>query len=135
MQETRHTRQQELILNCLKQNSSKHLTIQEIENLLNKTDNSVGTATIYRHLGKLLQLNIVRKFKLEGQNSACYQYVENHDVCCEHFHLICSKCSRTIHFQSDKLIKIFAEINKNNPFKIDFPKTIFYGICDKCLTE
>lgn len=135
MHESRNTRQRELILNCLKKNSSKHLTMPELENLLDKTGNHVGSATIYRHLSRLVELNTVRKFKLDGQNSACYQYIENTDVCCEHFHLICSKCARTVHFQNDKLASIFLEMNKNNRFKIDLPKTIFYGLCEKCSLE
>lgn len=135
MQELRNTKQRELILNCLKQNSGKHLTIQEIENWINNAGEPVGTATIYRQLSKLLEQNVVRKFKLDGQTSACYQYVENRSVCCEHFHLICSKCSKTIHFQNEKLTRLFLEINKNNSFKIDFPKTIFYGTCENCLLK
>lgn len=133
LENSRNTRQRELILDCLKKNSSSHLTIQEIENFLNQNNNYVGTATIYRHLNKLLKLNIVRKFKLSGQNGACYQFISNPHFCCEHFHLICSRCSKTIHFQNKKLIQLFFEINKNNSFKIDFPKTIFYGICENCL--
>ena len=135
LQESRNTRQKDLILNCLKQNASKHLTIGEIKRLLNKTGSYVGTATIYRQLGKLAELNIVRKFKFDGQNSACFQYIKNTDKCCEHFHLICSVCSKTLHFQDDNLIKVFEEINRKNSFKIDFPKTVFYGICNKCISK
>lgn len=135
MQDHRQTKQQNFILSCLKQNSDKHLTILQIKNLLYKNNISVGTATLYRHLNKLSQLNMVRKFKLDGQSSACYQYIENYNVCYEHFHLICSKCSKTIHFQNKSLIELFQKINKNNSFKIDFPKTIFYGTCCNCLTQ
>ncbi len=122
-------------MNCLKQNSSQHLTICEIQHLLDRAGNSVGTATIYRHLSRLLELNVVRKFKLDGQNGACYQYVEDREVCCEHFHLICSVCSQTVHFQDKGLIDLFRRINRTRAFQIDLPKTVFYGVCENCLSK
>lgn len=135
LQESRNTRQRELILNCLKQNSSRHLTICEIQHLLDRAGDSVGTATIYRHLSRLLELNVVRKFKLDGQSGACYQYVEDREVCCAHFHLICSVCSRTVHFQDKGLVDLFCKINRTRAFQIDLPKTVFYGICENCLSK
>lgn len=82
-----------------------------------------------------MQANLVRKIKLDEHSSACYQYVENYKSCYNHFHLICSKCSKTVHFQNKELVDVFNKINKNNNFYVDYPKSVFYGICKKCMNK
>lgn len=133
--ESRNTRQREYVFDCLKNNADRHLTIQDIENILKKNSRSVGITTIYRHLNKLVELNKVKKFKLENQNSACYQYVSEYGSQKQYFHLICSKCAGTMHFQNEKLNSIFREINENYDFNIDYPKSIFYGVCKQCVNK
>lgn len=132
---SRNTRQREYIFDCIKNNADRHLTIKDIENILKNDSKPVGIATIYRYLNKLVDLNIVRKFKPDEQNRACYQYIGDNNSCCEYFHLICSKCSGTMHFQNEKLNGVFREINENCDFNIDYPKSIFYGVCDECINK
>ena len=128
----RNTRQKELILSCLKNHINEHITSDIIFDTLKSIGTPVSKATIYRYLIYLEKNEIVRKYLVDGQESACYQYIDDQNACSEHYHLICSKCNETIHFQNEKIKILLDEINHENNFKIDPSKTIFYGVCKNC---
>lgn len=130
----RHTKQKEYILNCLKDNLSKHLTSAEVEEILKKNKTPVGRATIYRCLSLLVKEGLVRKYKIDEKSSSCYQYIDRENYCQQHFHLVCSSCSQTIHFDSKELFCFISGLKFDNKFYIDPNRTIFYGLCDRCNT-
>lgn len=128
----RNTKQKNYILNCLRYNSSKHITSSEIESVLKKYGTPVGKATIYRCLNLLVKEGSVRKYRIDKKSSSCYQYIDNMKNCKEHFHLICSNCSQTIHFENKELCSFIKALNFKDNFNIDVPKTLFYGLCQNC---
>lgn len=128
----RNTKQKELILECLKLNNSRHLTSDNIFDILKKQGTPVSKSTIYRYLTTLEQTGSVRKYIIDGHEHACYQFIKNKESCCEHYHLICSNCNKTIHFESNKLTNLLKQLSKEKNFQLDIPKTIFYGICENC---
>lgn len=129
---TYNTKQKQLILNCLMQNKDKHVTVDQIKEYLNKTNDRVGRTTIYRYLDKLVAQGIVRKYMIEGGKSACYQYMERMDVCQNHFHLKCVDCGQLIHLDCEYLDDINRHIKDHHNFNIDHSKTVLYGHCGKC---
>ena len=56
------TRQRDLILEVLKKQGNRHLTAQEVTDLLHKKGTAVGKSTVYRYLEKLAQDGIVKKY-------------------------------------------------------------------------
>ena len=126
------TKQKEKILNFLKENSDKHVTAAEIISFLNDTNESVGSATVYRYLDKLVSSSVVRKFYLDEKTGACYQYVENNEECHEHFHLKCVECGRLIHIDCSYMKSLNAHIFEHHGFKVDNSKTVLYGKCEDC---
>ena len=121
------TKQKELVLQCLSDSRDKHMTAEEIYDVLAKSGNKVGMATIYRNLAILTNEGNVKKFEMTP--TACYQYVENSRECENHYHLKCVKCNKLYHIESWKLDKFFSE---DNDFCIDNEKTILYGKCKEC---
>ena len=123
-----HTKNKIKILNCLKTNSDKHLTIEQICDLLK---GQVPLASIYRNMDDLVNEGIVRKYIIDRNNSACYQYIgdgSEHN----HFHLLCSKCGKLIHLECDEVEHLISHINDEHGFKVDISKVTLYGVCSDC---
>ncbi|MBR4305740.1 MAG: transcriptional repressor [Ruminiclostridium sp.] len=126
------TKQSEIVLSYLKENSESHLTANDIALAL--AGKNVSKTTVYRHLEKLCREGMVRKYILEEGDSACYQYIGD-DVCHSHFHLKCLICNKLLHLQCDHLSEIESHINARHNFKVDNSRTVFYGTCNECATQ
>ena len=129
MKQERKTEQKEILIKYLKENSGKHLTINEIYSNLQK---DMGMTTIYRIINSLIEKGIVTKIPLENKQGCCYRYNATNENCSKHYHLICEKCNNLFHFDSKEIPKVSKEAEENEEFEIDSNRIVFYGICKKC---
>lgn len=127
-----NTRQKELLLTFLRENSSEHITVQKISAFMSNAGTPMGTATIYRQLDSLVEQGCVKKYILDGRSGACYQYTESGAKCGEHYHLKCISCGKLIHLDCDFLNSINSHILSHHDFVVDSSKTVFYGQCEEC---
>jgi len=97
--------------------------------LFNQNQTPVSKATLYRYLDMLVSQNAVRKFIIDNQPSAGYQYIEEGDYCHEHFHLKCLECGVLLHVECDEFDQYIKE---KYQFIIDQSKIIIYGTCHEC---
>lgn len=123
------TKQRELILEYMKNSDSPHVTAADIAARL-RDEGSVGLATVYRQLDKMVEAGLVRKYSLDG--GACYQYVGGQEGCREHFHLKCLNCGTLIHVDCDFLSGLAPHILEHHGFLVDNSRTVMYGLCRKC---
>lgn len=126
------TKQKEIILDYLTENKEQHLTAGEIVSHLRQTGSTVGTSTVYRQLDKLVASGLVRKYIVDENSPACYQYISGSGECCEHFHLKCTECGKLIHTDCSLMRRIAEHMEKDHGFKVDNTKTLLYGICEDC---
>lgn len=126
------TRQKEIILNLFLENKDEHLTASEIVNHINKKEENIGIATVYRYLDKLVNSGIVRKYFLDDKSSACYQYIDPENKCSEHFHLKCLECGRLLHIDCKHMQSLDEHIFSEHGFKVDNSRTVLYGRCKNC---
>ena len=127
-----HTRQREQILQYLIANQQSHVTADQIALHLRTQQSTIGKATIYRYLDKLVSEGRVRKFYLQEGASACYQYIDENSGCQEHFHIKCVDCGVLIHLHCDYLSQLHDHICQEHGFVIDSSRTVFYGRCASC---
>ena len=125
------TKPSELVLSCLKNNSKRHLTVEEISDILKEQNTPVGMATIYRNAEKLVSEGIVRKYTSDSTISACFQYVSE-SGCLNHFHLKCTSCGKLFHASCPVLDNIENHILSHHGFFVDNTRTVFYGLCKDC---
>lgn len=123
------TRQRDTILSLLKSNTEKHLSAEEITELLRQNGHSVGITTVYRYLEKLYEQGVVQKYTADKER-ARYTYSKND--CREHFHMKCTECGRLFCADCDFLEELKKHIGNEHNFCIVPSKTIFYGICKAC---
>lgn len=124
------TRQRALILEFMKESGAHH-TVADIVEGLRSQGITVGTATVYRTLDKLLATGEIKKFVIDEKSGACYQYATDAE-CNRHFHLKCVKCGRLIHLSCEFLAEMENHILKDHGFTVSVGKTVIYGTCAFC---
>ncbi len=129
------TKQRQAILDYLIQNKEKHVTVSKISDYLESDGNHVGVTTIYRHLDKLLEQGLVRKYTVDGTTSACFQYTDPDGCCSEHFHLKCEKCGKLYHLSCEHVSELCSHIYSEHGFRINLCRTVLYGVCENCISE
>ena len=123
---TRNTKQKEIILDILDQNRI-HPTIQEIYSLAKEKYPSIGQATIYRNVNKLVEEEKV--LRLPETKDEGYHY----DITMTpHNHLICNSCGRIIDLYDNDYNDMLKKIEESNSVKITKSLLILEGICSKC---
>ncbi|MDR0450997.1 MAG: transcriptional repressor [Treponema sp.] len=127
------TRQGKLIIGYLASLGDRHVTVNDIAcHFRHEARESIGLATIYRHLEKLVSAGTVCKYSPADGESACYQYVAPGGTWGEYFHLKCEKCGKLLHLKCDFLDEIPGHLRDEHHFRINFLKTVFYGRCEDC---
>ena len=127
------TKQRESILECLRQNTDKHFTADDIVETLRIHGENVGRTTVYRYLDKLCDEGVVRKYVISDGGSACFQLCSEN--CREHFHLMCVKCGRLIHTECSYLSGVGEHVKSKHGFTLDPVRTVLYGVCAECSEE
>lgn len=130
MIQKRNTKQRYIVIEYLKKNADKHLTVEEISSKLLKEN--VSQATIYRTLNSLTEEGILKKIFIADKKACCYQYINIDKKCTEHYHLICNTCGCILHFEEHLVNTLKENLLKQTHFTIDTQKLVFYGTCKKC---
>lgn len=128
------TKQKKAILDCLKASKGEHVTVQYISNYLSNTGVPVGMTTIYRCVEDFVRKGIVKKYLLDGNAGACFQYESDEELNeIKHFHFRCSSCGELFHFECKELEMLSSPIYQNDKFHIDLLQTVFQGKCSRCI--
>ena len=131
---TYKTKQRERLLEYLRTVQGTHITANDVCNHFKKQDSSIGQSTIYRQLEKLVDEGLLKKYIVDSNSPACFEYVEadshvGESVC---FHCKCEKCGALIHLHCDMLEAIEGHLSTEHDFKINTARTVFYGLCSNC---
>lgn len=128
------TRQLKELISYLETIPQRHVTVNDIRDFFKSNGKSIGTATIYRHLERMTEEGLIRKYIIDETSSACYEYIGEKKACHKSscFHCKCKICGRLIHIQSNELLNISELLKTRHNFTVDLQQTVFYGICDVC---
>ena len=100
------TKHRDELLEYMK-NTEGHITAGDICMHMRSCGVNIGTATVYRHLEKMVDEGIVNKYIVDEGSSACYEYVSG----CDHkasscYHLKCEKCGKLIHLGCEEISEL-----------------------------
>lgn len=128
--QTKITPQRIEILNIFINNKNEHFTADDIINKINQT---IGQATVYRTLERFCQIGILKKIYFKNNEYARYDLLDLDD---KHFHhhLICKKCGKVIEIDDDLLDHIENKVQNDYNFQIINHELILHGICSQCQT-
>ncbi|MBR5773632.1 MAG: transcriptional repressor [Clostridia bacterium] len=128
----RNTRSKTLILQTLEELGGKHVTAEELFDMLKEKNTPVAKSTLYRFLSQLEQDGLLKKYFVGESACACYQFVGKNSDCHEHFHLLCRQCGEITHFEDPSLERLLKTLDSTNNFSIDIKDSPFYGTCTTC---
>jgi len=124
------TPQRKAVLEVIIRNKGKHLTSEEIYDIVKETKPEIGLATVYRTLILFEELDIVCRHNF-GDNCGRYELnlsSEDH----QHHHLICNVCGKVIEVEVDLLEDLEKKIELDTNFDILDHRLKFFGICSEC---
>lgn len=106
-------------------NSTDHLTAEQIYLLLKEKNKSVVQATVYNNLSSLYQQGMIRKISAVG-------YPDRYDKMVQHDHLFCRKCRKLLDICLEDLTETIQK-QVGVPM-ISYDLKINY-ICEECLKK
>ena len=127
------TKQQDFLFSYLKEMKGRHFTAEEVREHFASKEISIGIATIYRQLEKLVAEGTIQKYFIDEHSAACFEY--SGDDCSSetpHFHLKCEECGNLFHLECDDLEGLTKHLNNEHGFTLNPYRTVLYGICLNC---
>lgn len=124
------TPQRQIILQVFIDNQDKHLSAEDVHNIVRQQSNDIGLATVYRTLELLSDLDILQKMDF-GDGRSRYEMNESTSPH-HHHHLICLACGTVIEFADDLMEDLENIIAQNSNFTIVDHQVKFYGYCQEC---
>lgn len=130
------TTQRVLVLEALSQCPDRHLTAEEIYELVKADYPEIGLATVYRTIQLLLELDLIDRINLDdgyvryeigktGKNEAKHH----------HHHLICLECGKVFSFEDDLLDELEKKIADTTSFQVTDHEVKLFGYCRDCLNK
>lgn len=104
-----------------------HPTMKGLYEKVHKVDSTIGQATVYRNINKLVESNDIKKLSIKNE-------IDHYDGdLSNHYHFICTSCNKIIDI-FDVNIDIPKEtINKKYNIVIDASDILLYGKCKDCI--
>lgn len=125
----RKTKQREIILQCILESTS-HPTMTEISSMVDKIDSSIGQATIYRNVNKLVAEGKIVKI------SNLYDGLHYDGKTFLHDHFVCCKCFKIIDIDgSDYTNNKKKRLESKYSVRVDRASTVYEGVCSDCLQK
>ena len=123
----RNTQQREVVLAEFL-SADRHITVEELFNVIKEKYPGIGYATVYRNLSLLCESGLADEIKIGNQKARYEPKFERE----HHDHLICIKCGRFIEVHDTKIEKLQDKLAEANDFRPVRHKLEIYGYCGKC---
>jgi Fur family ferric uptake transcriptional regulator len=124
------TPQRRAVLDVLLENEGKHLSTEEIYDLVKGDCPEIGLATVYRTLQLLEKMGVACRMNFDD---GCNRYELVHkDEDHQHHHLVCMNCGSVQEVEGDLLEALEDKIEDKYNFKIENHSVKFFGYCENC---
>ncbi len=123
----KQTSQRNLILDSFL-GSSRHMSADELHDIIRKKNPRIGFSTVYRTLRLFTECGIAREVNF-GDGRARFERGFDKS---QHGHLVCTGCGKTEEFATDTFQKSIKQIASKHGFKSEGHRFEIYGLCKKC---
>ncbi len=132
--EYKMTPQREHVLCVLLDNKDKHLSAEDVYNLVKQRVPDVGLATVYRTLELFTNFDIIQSVDF-GDGRKRYEFSTENNDGHRHHHLICIKCGKIIEMNEDLLEDLEKRVTSYYDFTISNHELKIYGRCRDCTSK
>lgn len=126
----KRTSQRDLILDVFLR-TEKHLSSEDLYELVKQEDPGVGHTTVYRTLKLLVDAGLAREVRF-GDGRTRYEHNYKHP---HHDHMICTECSTTVEFFSAELEATQETIAAKYGFELTHHSLRIFGVCERCRAD
>lgn len=103
----RITPQRETVLRIFQESGDKHLSAEDIFEILQKKGEAISLATTYRTLRILVKMNVLRELDF-AETHKHYELIDADTP--PHHHIICLNCNKTIEFEDEMINELGKRI-------------------------
>jgi Fur family ferric uptake transcriptional regulator len=107
--------------------SERHLSVDDLFQMVHKRRSDIGRTTVYRTLKLLQEAGLAQELALDGESRFEREYNREH-----HDHFICKYCGEIFEFVSDDIERLQDEIAEKIGFVIEGHRHQIYGACRRC---
>ena len=122
----KRSEQREVILDVFLR-SERHLSVDDLLQLVQKRRPDIGRTTVYRTLKLLQAAGLAQELVLQGQTRFEREYKREH-----HDHFICRSCGDIIEFSSAEIERLQDEVAAGIGFVIKGHRHHIFGYCRSC---
>lgn len=115
------------ILEIMEAEENRHLSAEEIYNILSEAGDEVGLATVYRVLTQFESAGLVTRHHFEGGTSVFELNQGPH-----HDHILCVKCGKVEEFVDEMIEQRQKIIAEKAGFSMTDHCLYIYGVCEDC---
>ena len=108
--------------------TEKHVSTEELYNIVHKKHENIGYATVSRTMKLLEEADLCRKVDF-GDGVVRFEHKYKHQ---HHDHLVCTGCGKLVEIYDEKLEKIQDQLVKEHGFMQESHRLNIYGLCPKC---
>lgn len=125
------TSRRESILRVLLENKDKHLSAEEVYNLVKEKAPDVGLATVYRTLELFSEFDIIHSMDF-GDGRKRYEYGDREANGHHHHHVICLECGKIQEMGEDLLEELEMRVSRELDFEVVNHQLKIFGHCKNC---
>jgi len=107
--------------------SERHLSVDDLHQMVQKRRPDIGRTTVYRTLKLLQAAGLAQELALDGQSRFEREYKRAH-----HDHFICKSCGEILEFSNPEIERIQDEIAAGIGFVIEGHRHQIFGFCRGC---
>ena len=107
--------------------SERHLSVDDLHQMVQKRRPEIGRTTVYRTLKLLQAAGLAQELALDGQSRFEREYKRAH-----HDHFICKSCGEIFEFSNPEIERIQDEIAAGIGFVIEGHRHQIFGLCRRC---
>ena len=107
--------------------SARHLSVDDLHQLVQKRRPDIGRTTVYRTLKLLQAAGLAQELAFDGQSRFEREYKRAH-----HDHFICKSCGDILEFSNPEIERIQDEIAAGIGFVIEGHRHQIFGLCRRC---
>lgn len=125
------TSQRQVILRAFVESDVRHLSAEDVYDIVKKRAPEIGLATVYRTLELFTEMDLLKKLDFDDGCSR-FELNDREDEGHYHHHLICLDCGKVMEVKDDLLETLETILKKRLHFETVDHQLKVYGYCEDC---